>query len=44
MGDKIHVEVTGNYQPLVNIICLPAFPFTVKSEYSVMKDIQVSPY
>lgn len=44
MGDKIHVEVTGNYQPLVNIISLPAFPFTVKSEYSVMKDIQVSPY
>jgi hypothetical protein len=41
-GQRIIIEVVGYYQPLVNIINIPAIAFKSQSSYTIMTDIQIS--
>lgn len=42
LGDRIVVQVTGNYQPLVNILMIPPIPFKSQSTFTIMTDIQIA--
>jgi Flp pilus assembly protein TadG len=42
LGDRIVIQVTGNYQPLVNIVRIPPIPFKTQSAFTIMTDIQIA--
>lgn len=39
LGDRITVQVEANYQPMVLLVNLPAFPITSRSSRTILKDI-----
>ena len=41
LGDRLSVNVTGHYQPLVNLIKIPNLPLKGVSSYTIMKNITV---
>ncbi len=41
LGDRIEVEVTANYQPIVPIVNIPAFTIRSRTARTIMKDIAI---
>ena len=41
MGDRVTVQVTGQYQPLFGLVNLPAFPISAATSRTILKDVDI---